>query len=445
MSITPLNEIIFEIRYNEWKFIFLQSENSIIINAQKSKVYKIYEKILTLNDFLKYSSNSDISKYSLLEQLNSLFIENKIKLKEDKDDLILSFENNHINQKLILNNKENIDSFILLEYIKLNSKKLNEKEIPSLNNKINFQKLNSEIKKKKIITNFNPTKIKAHNSFISLISIFPCGNLISVSCDDSIKIWTNNLKLIQSIIKAHLNWIYYVDIKDNNTFVTSSVDRNIKIWKKKENEFQLFSCINNAHNSYITKTIFNNMNDNIISCSGDEKIKIWEFKDNFNIYQNITTLNFGYGLYSILILNDLNLLIASGKIGTKFYNIYNFELICYIEESKCGNWNCLSRIDNNRLIMGESFYIYVVLINEKKVSQKIEINIKCSTVYVLNNYNVFLCGGNSQDFLIYSTDDYKCIQTINGKHTSFINGFLLINNNQLLSYSDDFTINIWEI
>ena len=232
MSITPLNEIIFEIRYNEWKFIFLQSENSIIINAQKSKVYKIYEKILTLNDFLKYSSNSDISKYSLLEQLNSLFIENKIKLKEDKDDLILSFENNHINQKLILNNKENIDSFILLEYIKLNSKKLNEKEIPSLNNKINFQKLNSEIKKKKIITNFNPTKIKAHNSFISLISIFPCGNLISVSCDDSIKIWTNNLKLIQSIIKAHLNWIYYVDIKDNNTFVTSSVDRNIKIWKK---------------------------------------------------------------------------------------------------------------------------------------------------------------------------------------------------------------------
>ena len=42
MSITPLNEIIFEIRYNEWKFIFLQSENSIIINAQKSKVYKIY-------------------------------------------------------------------------------------------------------------------------------------------------------------------------------------------------------------------------------------------------------------------------------------------------------------------------------------------------------------------------------------------------------------------
>ena len=42
MSKIPLYELILEIKYNEWKFIFLQSENSIIINVQKSKVYKIY-------------------------------------------------------------------------------------------------------------------------------------------------------------------------------------------------------------------------------------------------------------------------------------------------------------------------------------------------------------------------------------------------------------------
>ena len=122
------------------------------------------------------------------------------------------------------------------------------------------------------------------------------------------------------------------------------------------------------------------MNNNIISCSGIEKIKIREIKDN-KTYQNITPLNFGYGLFFILLLYDKNLLISSGKIGLKFFNINNFEFICYIKDSKCGNWNCLSRIDYNRLIMGESLSIYIVLINEKEVIKKIKIDFKCSTVY----------------------------------------------------------------
>ncbi len=61
-----------------------------------------------------YSLNSNISKNNLLEKFNSLFLQNKIKLKEDNDYLKLSFENN---KELILYNKENIDSFILLESI----------------------------------------------------------------------------------------------------------------------------------------------------------------------------------------------------------------------------------------------------------------------------------------------------------------------------------------
>ncbi len=61
-----------------------------------------------------YSLNSNISKNNLLEKFNSLFLQNKIKLKEDNDYLKLSFKNN---KELILYNKENIDSFILLESI----------------------------------------------------------------------------------------------------------------------------------------------------------------------------------------------------------------------------------------------------------------------------------------------------------------------------------------
>ena len=121
MSILPFNGLILEIKYNDWKFIFSKNENSIIINAQKSKVYKIFEKRLTLNEFLEYNLNLNNSINNLIEELNILFLENKVKIKEEEDYLKLTFESNQINNELILINKENIDSFLLLEYIKLNN------------------------------------------------------------------------------------------------------------------------------------------------------------------------------------------------------------------------------------------------------------------------------------------------------------------------------------
>ena len=136
MSILPFNGLILEIKYNDWKFIFSKNENSIIINAQKSKVYKIFEKRLTLNEFLEYNLNLNNSINNLIEELNILFLENKVKIKEEEDYLKLTFESNQINNELILINKENIDSFLLLEYIKLNNNiQLNDKEKSFLNKK----------------------------------------------------------------------------------------------------------------------------------------------------------------------------------------------------------------------------------------------------------------------------------------------------------------------
>ena len=150
MSILPLYGLILEIKYNDWKFIFSKNENSIIINAQKSKVYKIFEKRLTLNEFLEYNLNLNNSINNLIEELNILFLENKVKIKEEEDYLKLTFESNQINNELILINKENIDSFLLLEYIKLNNNmQLNDKEKSSLNKEINYQNLKLKKLKKK--------------------------------------------------------------------------------------------------------------------------------------------------------------------------------------------------------------------------------------------------------------------------------------------------------
>ena len=49
--------------------------------------------------------------------------------------------------------------------------------------------------------------IKPHNKAINQVSIFPNGNIISVSSDQSINIYNPNLIIIQRIIDAHDKYI----------------------------------------------------------------------------------------------------------------------------------------------------------------------------------------------------------------------------------------------
>ena len=111
---------------------------------------------------------------------------------------------------------------------------------------------NYELKNKKIqLTKCNLKKIKTiniENEWINSISKFPSGNIISVSSDQSIKIFENNtLNLLQHIENAHNNSIVYTSVKDENNFVTCSSDKNIKTWIKKNNIFELNKIIENEH------------------------------------------------------------------------------------------------------------------------------------------------------------------------------------------------------
>jgi WD40 repeat protein len=65
--------------------------------------------------------------------------------------------------------------------------------------------------------------------------------------------------------------------------------------------------INDAHDSDITKVIYNSKG-NLISCSSDGLIKIWELKN--GEYKNIKTLNHFYYIESILLLENKNILIS---------------------------------------------------------------------------------------------------------------------------------------
>ena len=307
----------------------------------------------------------------------------------------------------------------------------NKKNIPKELNKLNKYNL----KKNK--------SLEVHDDYINSMSLFPSGNLVSVSSDKSIKIYDKNLNIIQQIKNAHDDWINYVDVKNDNNLVTCSSDKTIKTWIKKEKKFKINKVINNPHNNTIWKVIYF-LNDNLISCSSDNTIKIWEL--NNNKYQNITILTHSDKIFSMLLLGDKNILISSGWNENKFWNLNNFELIIVLEEIECGWLNSLSRIDEDKIIIIDNYpdtSFRVISILEKKIIKEINNQFSCRGISVIKEKGIFLVGGESKDIKIYRLDNYEYILTIYNTYDDFIRGFIQLKNGTIGSYGDDKILNIW--
>jgi len=310
----------------------------------------------------------------------------------------------------------------------------NLNEIYSEKRKIRIQLKNSNLKR--------VNSIEAHDDWINSISVFRSGNIISVSYDETIKIFGKNLNLIQSINKAHNKGILDVDIKDENNFVTCSLDKNIKTWIKEENKFLLSKEIINAHNGSIRKVIFCS-NYNIISCSIDKNVKIWKLNDKKE-YENIITLNNSEGISSILLLENKNILISSGDDGTKFWNYNNFECLFYDNDIKCCNWNSLKKIDEEKIIIGEkNGFIKILSLNEKRIIKKIENEFICYGICVVEEKGIFLIGGASNDIKIYRSDNFECIQIYENAHSYDISDLIELNDGLIASCSYDRHICFW--
>ena len=354
---------------------------------------------------------------------------------------------------------------------KTNSQNEKKEETNNNNNNYNNNNYNNEDKNKKIINLKNENSkisnnnnsnqqnntfeskylkkikvIKQHSDWIKSVKIFPSGNIISVSDDETINIYNKNTyELIQKIKNAHLDDIIYIDIKDENNFVTCSYDKTIKTWIKKIDKFELNYKIEKAHNNDIYCVLY--YNENLISCSQDNSIKIWEYV-NFK-YQLLTKIIESNDINSMLLLKDKNILISSGYDGTTFYKIYenglNINFICNLKEAFGGCWNGIYRINDNKIIVGGEKYLYIILINEKKIFQEIRINFRCNGICYNENKKILLVGGWGNDILIYKGDNFEFVERFENAHFNYIIGFCKMENNLVLSFSGDWRIIIWSI
>ena len=428
---------------NEKFNIFLKN-NVRQINSLENNTFDIQEMNNRYIKEIKGIQNKFDNLKNVVEDITNKIIKYDNKIKEI-DKKFYNLEKNNITEidnkirNLVLN--ENIT--ILKETIK---KEMNEK-IKQFENSIKriiFKFENNTFNLSK--TNLkNINTIKEHNGSISSVSVFPSGNIISVSFDKSIIIYDINMNVIQIISNAHNDGILYVNIFDENNFVTCSYDQSIKTWIKKDNKFEKNKVIHNAHSDYIMKVIYNSKG-NIISCGLDGTIKIWEEKN--NQYQNVTILNHSNWVYSILLLEDKNILISSGNDGTKFWDLNNnYNEIIYFPDTYCHWNNGLERIGDDLIIVGGKVAnnLKIISITYQELINEIEFDFYVYGIKYIENKGIFLVGGNSKDIKIFRSDNFEFIKEIQNAHEHWINGYVELKDGSVGSYSGDKTIKIWSL
>ena len=447
----------------------------------------IIEKILNENTLIKNSCQIDIEN---LKKRIKFFEKENTSLKEliiKNDNLLISYEkmidkmqqkmqfleNNNYNDHKINNNKNNNYQIINECNFEITQNKSNKN---NLNNKGNSNNNNNMIIDNLDIINMNINKNNKNNhinintsekyennenilekineinlqSYVTSMSIFPSGKIVFSLFNNTIKITEVNFsKIIQLIEKAHNDFITYISIKDENNFVSCSKDKNIKTWKKEKNNkiYVLNKIIKNAHEFTIKKILYYK-SDNLISCSLDQTIKIWK-ENNNNSYDNIQIIYESNIICSILLLEEKKILISSAINLTKFYSLNNYQPIFNIEKTYCGYQNALCNIDNNKIIVqGENNTLKIISINEKKVINLIKTSLLIYDIHFLKEKQIFvICGIENEknnSILIYKYDNLKCIQNISNSHSDKILGLIQLKNGNIVSYSKDKKIQVWD-
>ena len=282
--------------------------------------------------------------------------------------------------------------------------------------------------------------IQAHNETINQISIFPCGNLISVSYDCTIKIWDKNLNILQKINQQIV--ILCVSVKDNNNFVICT--NEIQIWSK-NNENDIFKLKEKINKIQIINFILYSSNDDLIGISCHFWVTIYSKVKNKNIHQSKITL-IQKSVDSLLLLEKENILIICGREGLYFWNTKIWEQKKYLHNVKCIGNNSLYKLNNDLILCGGINEMKIVSISHMKIIQKIKNKFLYWGICSLNNKNIILCVGESKDIIVYkSNDDYKFLGKIVNVNNENIKGIFKLSKDLICTYSSDKIIKIFKI
>jgi hypothetical protein len=238
-------------------------------------------------------------------------------------------------------------------------------------------------------------------------------------------------------------------MQGSNDYIFASLySGNISFFKLNPNNSNLNIQNIKAHKDIVRK-IIELKDGRYVSCSQDKTIKIWKFiNNNLILDRTINVDSLKKGVSSIEEVNK-NVIISTpidenGSI--LFWNINEGKIISQINDIACVFcWNLLKKISNNTFIVGGAREIY--LIKDYKLIDRIQIELQREiySICYLNNGNILT--GHFNGYIKYWNFNNNKLKYIDEKkfHQTSIRVINQINDNSILTGSDDITINLIKI
>ena len=297
--------------------------------------------------------------------------------------------------------------------------------------------------------------IKINTQSIYCLLILNDGRICSASNDSKINILNKYTYETEITIDIFQNGIYYISQLKNLNLICCSekIIKIIKILDKNKKSNKLFEVIQtlSKHSNKIWKVIELSDN-NLISCSSDKTIIIWENNNNFYKFK-----------YFIPIIADSVRSIIETKINEiaytsfyeqklYFYNIKTRNQIKILTKIFSSGWNNdIFYYNENYIFVGGNLNIYLINIKKYLIINSFETdNYILSFLLMGNNY--LLTGdnkGNIYQWMFNEKEENlslmskKIEKSLNNLEKSIYN-IKLIDNNRLITASEDSTIKIWK-
>ena len=292
---------------------------------------------------------------------------------------------------------------------------------------------------------------KHHANYIYCIAILKNKRLVSGGYDTKIIIYDKNYTHPELEIKEHSAAVTSLIVASNGNLISSSCDKTLKIFKIEEStnktglslNYFLLQTINTTHSNNIIH-VRELSSNKLVSCSLDTQLNFYLPQN--NNYSLEITIDVPKAVYDFLeVLNDQ--LVVSFADSLHLFSLKNRKFIKELKEISCyPDWvnDCLCLLKPNYLVVCGNDYLYVVDLIQFKLLNKIN---------TISN-NISLCYWNDRLFVgtnngmiqEYKVDDMN-LSKISFKekcHQNWIWQLLLDDEGNLISCSHDNYIKIWK-
>jgi len=319
-------------------------------------------------------------------------------------------------------------------------------------NKVNIPNITNNSLSPPLISEREPIHFmtKNHSNYIYCIAILNNKRLVSGGYDSKIIVYDKNYTNPDLEINEHSAAVTSLVVSSNGNLISSSCDKTLKIFKIEENctkekiflNYYVLQTINTTHSNNIIH-VRELSTKRLVSCSLDTQLNFYSPQN--NIYSLESTIDVSKPVYNILEIPNYQLCVALAD-ELKLFDLSQRKFIKEIKDiasyADCVN-DSLCLLNQNYLSICGNNYIYIVDLVQFKLLNKIDTKSNNICLYYWDNK--LIVGTNNGMIQEYKVNEMN-LSKISFKekcHQNHIWQILKDEDGNLISCGHDNFIKVW--